>query len=358
MFSFKPSLDPKIASAHLSQLIASAVSPEPFKNHLRRLRTMFDAYAKTCPAPWPAPGLMVTPEDIYRSELWLPLSSIEPVFRKFYHVALRYTPILSSCPIATASSWSSVVATFPAFCGLSADPSFLLERLLKDSDIRTKFLCWAFMPRRFYGKGSGRYPDQTKYILEFLAKRRGRKVRILETACGDGGGVYQLAGLLLEQGWRPEEFLLRGWSLDPLEIWAAAHIQFPNDPPRENYYKNAFKHILTRDVRNRILFSSKNLADRLTLCSSKEKPEFDLIICNGLLGGPIINESHRLKIIVHNLARLLRPGGLLLAANHFHAGWKKHRSLNETEHVLRECGLRIFIAGEGLGGLKTNKESA
>ena len=76
--------------------------------------------------------------------------------------------------------------------------------------------------------------------------------------------------------------------------------------------------------------------------------KFDLIICNGLLGGPIIHDIVQMRTIVQNLSGLLRPGGLLLAGDHFHGGWKKRVPTLLLGELFRECGLRVREAGEGL----------
>ncbi len=357
MFSFTPSLDPEAIAADLSLIVSPVIRPAPFLDHIRRLRSMFRAYVNGCPPPWPAPGLAVTPEDNYRSELWLPLAAIKPVFRGFYRSALRYPPIFSSCPLAGASCWAAVVAGFPPFCGFSTDPSCLLERLLADGDLRTKFLCWAFMPRRFYGRGSDRYPAQTEYLRGFLARRgeTGGALRCLEAACGDGRGVYGLAALLLGQGWPSERFLLEGWSLEPLEVWAAAHIRFPHDPAREASFRNEAGPLFDRGVQESIRFRAADLEEGDIAALSGETPGFDLIICNGLLGGPIIHQPGGIGAVVRNLSALLNPDGLLLAADHFHAGWKRNVPPETLGGIFRGCGMRVVTAGEGIGGFRERR---
>ena len=312
------------------------------------------ACIRSCPPPWFAPGLIVTPEIQYQSELWLPLSRIKPVFERFYRAALACPPILSSNPLCNAASWAAVVATLPHFCGSSGDPSDLLARLLSDAELRAQFLCWSFMPRRFYGNGSDRYPAQTDYVREWLGHRqqKGGELRCLDAACGDGGVTYGLAMLIQQQGFQPGQYTVEGWSLDPLEIWAAAHASFPHDPSRQHDFRASVVALFNAGAQLGMVFRAMDL-EEIHTCNAAPigKTGFDLIICNGLLGGPIINTPFRLRNIVRNLSALLRPHGLLLAADHFHGGWKKIIPGEALGELFRSCGLRVIAAGEGLGGL-------
>lgn len=316
---------------------------------------MFSASVASSPPPWPAPGLAVTPEIAFQSELWLPLELITPAFNRFYRAALRYPPILSSAPLRDATSWAAVVSRLPDCCGASADPGRLLELLLADDELRTRFLCWSFMPRRFYGTGSDRYPAQTEYVRNWLTQRKaqGGRLRCLDAACGDGAAVWALARLLLEQGWRAERFELEGWTLEPLEVWAAAHASFPHDPLRQREYRTSLRSLFQEGVAQRLVFRVVDLEDEGNFpAGGRADAGFDLIICNGLLGGPIINQPRRIKNVVHNLLTLLRPDGLVLVADHFHGGWKKRLPATALARILEACGLRVSEAGEGLRGTR------
>jgi len=353
MFSFIPSLDPQVAATNLGKILSPSIQPLLFHNDIRRLRCMFSAYIKACPPPWLAPGMAVTPETHYQSELWLPLSLIRSVFERFYRTALTYPPILSSSPLSRVASWAAVVAALPSFFDCSADPSALLEQLLADDELRIKFLCWSFMPRRFYGNGSNRYPAQTEYIRKWLAQRqrKGEQLCCLDAACGDGAATYELTRLIQNQGWRTERFAVEGWSLEPLEVWAAAHARFPHDLTRQLEFRTLLAQLFSRGAQQRMVFRAIDVEDiHGGHASAAEGTGFDLIICNGLLGGPIINLPRRIETIVRNLSALLRPDGLLLAADHFHGGWKKNIPGEALAEVFRSCGLKVREAGEGLGG--------
>lgn len=348
MLSFAPSLDPAVAAKNLSRILSPRVRPELFSSDIRCLRSMFDAFTRACPPPWPAPGLAITPEIHFQSELWLPLALIRPAFGRFYRSALNRSPLLSSTPFSCQASWAGIAATFPPLSGWPVDPSQLLGRMLADDELRAEFLCWSFMPRRFYGSGSDRYPGQLAYIRHWLGQRQegGGELRCLDAACGDGAATYGLVRLLLRQGWLPERFRVEGWTLEPLEVWSAAHACLPHDPNRERTFREAVLPLCEGDRQRSMIF---RVADLEAIPASVEG--FDLIICNGLLGGPIINHPQRMESIVRNLAALLRPHGLLLAADHFHGGWRKGIPREVIGELFRSCGLGVFLAGEGIGGV-------
>lgn len=349
MLSFVPSLDPAVATENLSQILSPPMRPELFHDDIRRLRRMCAAFVRACPPPWPAPGLALTSEIHFQSELWLPLSLIGQVFRRFYRSALSHEPILSSTPFSTAASWAGIVSLFPPDSGWPVNPSLLLERLLDNRHLRLEFLCWSFMPRRFYGTGSNRYPGQTAFIRHWLKERRqrGGELRCLDAACGDGGASYGLLRLMLEQGWPAESLGIEGWTLDPLEVWSAAHARFPLDPLRQSAFRETMAPLLEQDCRSCLRFRAVDLEE-----IPAGSGEFDLIICNGLLGGPIINQPQPMERIARNLVSLLRPHGLLLVADHFHGGWKKSIPGETVQELLGTCGLHVIRAGEGIAGVR------
>jgi hypothetical protein len=82
---------------------------------------------------------------------------------------------------------------------------------------------------------------------------------------------------------------------------------------------------------------------------------FDVILCNGLLGGPILHEQESLERAIGNLAELLAPDGILLAADSFHGGWKQKCPQSELRALFEKKQLKTFEAGEGIGGLKSDQ---
>lgn len=338
--SFKPSLDPAVSEENLRKIISFDIDPLPFQLPIRRLEKMYAAYAACAPLPWPARALVLSPEDHYQSELWLPLSLITPVFYSFYRAALKYPPIFSSTPFATAASWADIVASLPSDFN-SSSPAVLLKQLLEDLELRIKFLFHSFMPQRFYGKGFERYPDQYNFIRKHVQKLK-RKIDCLDAACGDGYGSYALAGILLEENVAPDQFLIEGWTLDPLECWSAAHSKFPNDGRKSDDYQENLRSVISNYGETSLIFRQRDLLER-----QGRTTHFDLIICNGLLGGPIIHEKKLLSSVADRLVELLAPGGVLLVADNFHGGWKKKCPQNELRALFKN--LDCFNLGEGIG---------
>jgi len=345
MYSLSPSLESRDASANLSHLLAPEIDADRFRSAIWRLQKLFEIYAATCPAPLIAPGVIVTPELRLQSEFYLPLAGITSAFNLLYRAALRYPAILSSTPFYNALSWADVFVGLPPRFQFGVNPARLLENLLSDRDLRTEFLFASFLPRRFYG-GFDRYPQQSSFVRQWLGHRQAKPLRCLDAACGTGEESYALAGVLLELGYAAEQILVEGWTLEPLEVWAAAHCSFPQDRQREKLFRQETGRLFETGYATRILFSCADLT-RLPAAEP-----FDLILCNGLLGGPILNRSSELERVVNDLAGLLAPGGMLLVADSFHQGWKQKCPQQLLRAFLEMNGLNTFQAGEGIGGLK------
>jgi SAM-dependent methyltransferase len=158
-----------------------------------------------------------------------------------------------------------------------------------------------------------------------------------------------LARLLLDSGVPAQYSLLEGWTLEPLEVWAAAHGRFPHDPPREALFREETGACFEQGFDKAIRFCCADIL------GPPEAEPFDLILCNGLLGGPIIHERCKMNAIVRNLADLLAPGGVLLAADHFHGGWKQKCPQQELRASCELNGLMTTDAAEGVAALKSDQ---
>lgn len=319
-----------------------------FQRSIRRLHALFDIYATTCPAPLPAPGLIVTTEIRTQCERYLPVVEISAAFNRLYSAALSYQPILSSTPFYSCMCWADAFAALPEQFQASANPARLLETVLDDDRLLTRFLFASFLPSRFYG-GIGRYPEQQQYVREWLITRKTGTIRCLDAACGTGEDTYGLALLLSEEGFSPEQVCIDGWTVEPLEVWAATHRRFPHDHRRETQFRVETSTLIEQGFQKNIRFCCVDLTNSLTL---PEQECFDLIICNGLLGGPIIHSTDQLERTVHSLVDFLAPKGILLAADHFHGGWKQKCPQKNLRALFEQFGLHAFDAGEGICGLK------
>jgi len=342
--------------AGLDDLLATIVESR-FQGDIRRLHNLFRIYASTSPEPLPTPGLIITPEIRAQCERYLPIAGVSAIFNRLYSTALTYPPIFSSTPFHNSFSWADTFASLPHGFQISANPARLLEALLRDGDLMTRFLFASFLPGRFYG-GIGRYPRQSLFIREWLKARRTGSGRLncLDAACGTGEETYGLALLLSELGFSPGDIRIEGLTLEPLEVWAATHSCLPHDPKREAVLKDATSSLFQRGFDRSISFSCRDvMAPDSTARFVREDGKtdlFDLIICNGLLGGPIIHAKGPLDRAVTNLVSLLAPGGILLAADNFHGGWKQKCPQGKLRALFETNGLKCMEISEGIGGLK------
>ncbi|MGE0919334.1 class I SAM-dependent methyltransferase [Trichlorobacter lovleyi] len=323
--------------------------PDPalFQAGLRQLNQRFTTYAATSPQPLPAPGLLITPEIRQQSELYLPMTEIRRLFYRLYQHVLSYPAIFGSTPFHTSPSWADCFTGLPVWLQISANPARLLERLLDDQQLLTRFLFFSFMPGRYNGAGFGRYPEQLDWLRQHLKTQPGKNLRILDAACGSGEGTWELAELLAEQGWQPEQAQLEGWTIEPLEVWAAQTQCLPHDPQREKNYQQRVQPLRERGWGERISFRAVDL-----LAAQIESAPFDLILCNGLLGGPIIHQPRPSQQVVMQLAALLAEGGVLLVADHFHEGWKKRVPEAVLGALMEKAGLQARQAGGGLAAIR------
>ncbi len=129
--------------------------------------------------------------------------------------------------------------------------------------------------------------------------------------------------------------MLEGCTLDPLEVWSAEHRCLPDNPEREQQYHKRTQNLLKQGWDTSVCFKVANLLDYVS-----KSELFDLILCNGLLGGAIINQPLQIHQVITSLAGVLAPGGMLLVADRFHGGWKKKVPVNTITGKMEECGLR------------------
>ena len=326
-------------------LVPGEIRDRRLEKGIAGLAERFRIYATTYPCGLWAPGLAVTGEMRTVTDLYLPMSEVKNTFDRFFSLALKYQPPISFCPIRTAPTWLDALQRMQP-CVSSSDPAALLHRLVQDESFRTAFLFTLFLPKR-HGGNFCRYPGQTAFIRKWLEDRRqlpGKSLRCLDAACGTGETTYELALLLKESGLPSGSFDIHGSTIEPLELFAAAHIYFPHDTKKQAAYRSSTEPLFSTGVSERISF----IQEDITLPARENEEGYDLILCNGLLGGPFVNTHQKLKTTVAALAGRLNPGGILLAADSFHQGWKKIVPLSMLSGIFRECGLRVQDIADGV----------
>lgn len=346
MLTHSPSLSIEAAALALSRLVASGtILDYDLQSRVARLERSFRAYALCSPVPFWAPGLVVTDEMRRITECYIPYNEVRGALIRLCRVALKgehfMPPLLDG-----VHSWLDLLNLLPADISC-VDPSSMLARLLTEPDVRKRFLFSLYLPAR-YGGAFGRYPKQTAFLRDWLNAQGEHglsPVRILDAACGSGEGVYELAALCCEAGFAPSALCITGVTISPLEIYSAAHAGFPHDSCRETAFRRFVQPLHESGAVAGLRFVA---ADIQTWRS--EEP-YHVIVCNGVLGGPMMHDREEVMRCVHGLVGNLACGGVLLAANRFHGGWHKAFPHVEMERIFQRCGLRCLTVGEGVAGV-------
>lgn len=296
-----------------------------------------------------APGLRITREMHAITDLYLPMAEIRPALLRLVRLAyrIRSNEPVSNHIIVPEGTWLDLIA----HTGMATtDPGAMLRSLMADGAARQKFLFSVAIPRH-HGNSFGRYPGGTAFLREWA---RGRiatgqaRLRCLDAACGSGEGTWDAASVLVQGGYAPSQFQVDGISLHPLEIFSAAHGFFPHDPVYQHRYRRELAPLVATGVAARLHFTVGDLRARTVLPGGT----YDAILCNGLLGGPMLRVEGEIAAVVANLVEALLPGGLLLVADSFHGGWKRRIPGGRLAEIMRGLGMTVCAAGEGLAGIK------
>ena len=344
---YRPTLDLFEIEVRLGKLLVRGrISDNDIERRIVRIGERFSIYAACSPFGLWAPGLDITREMRLASELYLPLDEVRSAFRRLVSLSLKYAASLTATVFYSSPSWLDVLHRLH-LQGREANPARMLRRSLDEGEFRSRLLCSLFLPRH-YGGSFDRYPQQTAFLRNWL-ERNGPsgRIRCLDAACGSGESTYELALLLLECGYDPEKVTVHGITIEPLELFAAAHGWFPHDPPRQAAFRRRIGRLMTGAAVD-IAFCREDL----TGSSPRTGEGYDIILCNGFLGGPFLNRREALVETIGRLSSQLRPGGIFLAADRFHGGWKRTVPDDTMRGILAGCGLRILYANEGVAGMK------
>lgn len=349
-FSLSPDLSPAALETTLARLLVpGAIVDSRLERHCQRLDERFRIFSATCPVPAWAPGLQISAELRRQYEVYLPVMEARAALAVFCKIACRYEPLAAPASISAALSWPDILARLHPL-GITLNPARLLNKLAATEQFRFAFLAALFIPKSF-GGSFNRYPQQADFLHNWLSGQKKRlrgRVTILDTACGCGEGTYTAAATVLQLGFSVSASLVQGSTLEPLELAAAAHGWFPQDKARAEAFGKRVRPLLADGAGSMMRFSREDL------CRPWMDPEkYDVIICNGLLGGPLLHEEEKLAVVIARLAAGLKPGGILLIADRFHEGWRQLTSSATVARMLTMSGLTTLEAGEGVGAVKS-----
>lgn len=348
--SFLPSLSPDQAKRNLSTLLVrGTIQNAALDSAVKRLDERFRSYCALYPHGLWTPGLVITGEMRGCTEQYLPMTEIRSAFNRFFSLALHYPLSDENNPFLSASNWLDLLQRL-RLPKEALNPAALLRNLIIDEFFRVRFLFSAFLPNH-HGGSFSRYPDQIRFLEGWVTQRRAflsQQTDTLDAACGTGEGTYDVAGLLLKCGIPSRAQRVHGCSLEPLEVFAAAHCCFPHDPEREERFRSISVPLFTAQATSGMLFFQDNIMRQPT---REEKP-YDIILCNGLLGGPILHGADLLEKAIASLVKRLKAGGVLLAADRFHGGWKKDNPQALLEEIMQHNGLMVQRGDFGIAAEK------
>lgn len=275
---------PAAANPELSRRLAA------FDRKWTRLAAQFRAVA---PPPWWAPGLILDAAIRQNYERCLPAAE--------YLADLAWLLV----PALPAPDWLPALLTPPPPPSLpdlwrQLPPPFAGRCTWREDEL-WPLACVLASPPRF-GTRAGRHPEQ----LAFLRDRLAGPAVLLDLGCGSGQGTWELALQLDPTGGGQ----VLGLTREPLEVWMAAQRELPHLPEPGPW---AFPPL---PCRTRVEF----LAADLRALPPLAWPPANVLVCNGLLGGPALHDPAVYPELWNGLCRLAAPGAWLLIGDHFHAG--------------------------------------
>lgn len=341
----KFSLSPDCREHALEKTLARLLVPgnimdDRLKSFCRRLQERFDIFRSTCPCHEWRKGLVINTETRRQTEIYLPLAEIQAAFRYLISCSCRYRPFYPAAPLFSSLSWIDALERMLPF-PFEINPAAVILRAAQDEQFRRELLYSLFVPQR-YGGSHDRYPWQKGFLREWLLRRKGEKCLILDAGCGTGEGVYELAEMAAESGIDAE---LKGCTIEPLELAAAAHGWFPGDNERG---------VGAENIINKLKGGNCIRFFRDDVCSLSDRGDrYDAVICNGLLGGPLLHKKDELESAISRLGRVIKKEGIILADDRFHDGWHKIIPRQMLERLLEGCGFRVITLPEGVGAIRT-----
>lgn len=316
-----------------------------FRRDIQLLDEGFIRYCTTSTTPLPTPGLIMDDEFTYQAELYLPGELLSHIFRRLVHTA---------CPSHTAATILDQTMGWINWCRHlwrhghpeALNPADFLQKLLENGALLTSFIFSVTMPYYHNGKGFDRYPEQHGPLLNHLKKRLdegNQELHLLDMGCGSGEGTWELLSLANEAGWTAQQVQCVGVTAATLEVWAAENRCLPHLQSRTDSYRQRTDILCSHGWQDAICFQQGDVLQEAPLNAT-----FDIILCNGLLGGPALNQKILLDRALQKLGTALRHRGLLCIGDRFHGGWHQTATYRCRQEILRDKG---FIVNECGGSL-------
>ena len=346
---FRPEFSDSALKLSLHRLLHSgSIMDSTMEKSCQRFSASYQLLCKNSPEPLWTPWLQISPEMRRQSELYLPLAAIIPVIRRLIRLACRYEPFLAALPQSFNLSWYDALSSFRPLPA-SADPGVLIRNIAENESLRQSVLLSLLNPVR-YGGGFGRYSGQMKFIAAWLKERQSSddpSLQLLDAACGSGEQCYELASLLQKAGCRGDLAIIHGVTVEPLELVTAAHGWFPHDKERQASFHHKVKPLLDMDCGRFIRFFARDIEN-----PGWSTETYDLIVCNGLIGGPMLHDKNRIEQVLCSLGGRLKKKGLLLLSDRFHDGWRRKTPRSTLADLLVNAGLATVECKDGLAAFK------
>lgn len=268
-----------------------------------RRQRLFRRYES--PPPW-TPGVAVTQEMRVRYEIHMP---VHEYLHDLGKLLTGFVPHPSWLPFVLRTVRNDVPArSLPEPLSIpdvwSQLPPWLAGRLsLRHGELLP--LACALADSKRFGSGFGRYPAQMDVIKQWAAARYGRMLSVLDMGCGTGEGTWEMASAIARSAGCSTRAV--GMTREPLEAWMAASRCIPHWPERGLRYQ-AF-----RPGSQPVFLAADATVAPLNMA-------FDLIVINGLAGGPAFNADAQYCRLLDALERCSHRETRLLLANRFHDG--------------------------------------
>ena len=287
-------------------------------------RRRAEVFRRRAPPPWWAPGLVVDQGVRACYEAYLPVDEYLRDLGRLARAALPHPSMLPRVLTTGARACLQTGCRSASLPDLWADlPPHLAGNVTLRPEDLFPLLCALASPPRF-GTGFGRYPGQTARLSEAARVPSGARARILDLGCGTGQGTIELAAACEGAGPTPAEAV--GITLEPLEAWMATHRLLPHDPGGTERFREFRAEV-------RAVFAAGNVL------ACPVRGRFDIVVANGIVGGPFLNKPRDVARFLGEVNRLLAPTGIASFGNRFHAGWGPGAA--EAMAVARDLGWAV-----------------